>query len=597
MKGGLNFVKKVSIKAKLLFLIIFVFILILSFLTYYSVSSQNKMSVKMTSADAVITAKTMLSSLNAMMLNGTISKKSDRRQLFKIFKKIQGIKDVKVIRGEAVDKEFGPGLKQENPTTGFDKEILGSNKEIISIFNKNGHEYLKVGVPFVAKKMSRGINCLMCHTVKDGTTLGGVKLIYSMKNAVSSSDIFMRNIIIVSAIFLVLSILAIYGLLKSIFIKPTKNLYDKLNDIVRGDGDLSKLLPMDCYNKATILIKKSKNCMLSEGELEPRCWDKQQDRYGDAGGQVCVKCDVYKNSVYDEITSVANKFNKFIIDIREIVKSITEEAMTIVDVNTSIETHVDEISDKAKEQALLSTHVAAASEEMSQTIKEISKNTQNLSNVAKEASSSAKEGFDIVERAITGIKNVAVLTEELGNLINGLEKGSYEIGEIISVINDIADQTNLLALNAAIEAARAGESGRGFAVVADEVRKLAERTVKATKEIVSKVQTIQQSTQNTKSSMDSTMKEVGLSVEYASKAGESLNSIERNIIGLADQVNSIAAASEEQTAATNEISQNIEMVSNLAASNSEASENTAKEAASVYGELEKLIGIIKRFKY
>ncbi|MCL5879439.1 MAG: hypothetical protein M1478_01215 [Deltaproteobacteria bacterium] len=237
MKGGLNFVKKVSIKAKLLFLIIFVFILILSFLTYYSVSSQNKMSVKMTSADAVITAKTMLSSLNAMMLNGTISKKSDRRQLFKIFKKIQGIKDVKVIRGEAVDKEFGPGLKQENPTTGFDKEILGSNKEIISIFNKNGHEYLKVGVPFVAKKMSRGINCLMCHTVKDGTTLGGVKLIYSMKNAVSSSDIFMRNIIIVSAIFLVLSILAIYGLLKSIFIKPTKNLYDKLNDIVRGDGD------------------------------------------------------------------------------------------------------------------------------------------------------------------------------------------------------------------------------------------------------------------------------------------------------------------------------------------------------------------------
>ncbi len=596
-KVDLNLIKKVSIKTKLLFLITFVFILILSFLTYYSVSSQNKMSVKMTSSDAVVTAKTMLSSLNAMMLNGTISKKSDRRQLFGIFKKIQGIKDVKVIRGEAVNKEFGPGLKHENPTTKFDKEILGSNKEIISIFNKNGHEYLKVGVPFVAKKMSRGINCLMCHTVKDGTTLGGVKLIYSMKNAVNSSNIFMRNIIIVSFIFLVLSILAIYGLLKSIFIKPTKNLYDKLNDIVRGDGDLSKLIPMDCYNKTTIMMKKSKNCMLKEDELEPRCWDKQQDRYGDTGGQICIKCDVYKNSVYDEITSVANKFNKFIIDIREIVKSITEEAMTIVDVNTSIETHVDEISGKAKEQALLSTHVAAASEEMSQTIKEISKNTQNLSSVAKEASGSAKEGFDIVERAINGIKNVAVLTEELGSLINGLEKGSYEIGEIISVINDIADQTNLLALNAAIEAARAGESGRGFAVVADEVRKLAERTVKATKEIVSKVQTIQQSTQNTKSSMDSTMKEVSLSVEYASKAGESLNSIERNIVGLADQVNSIAAASEEQTAATNEISQNIEMVSNLAASNSKQSSSTAKEAASVYGELEKLIGIIKRFKY
>ncbi len=194
-------------------------------------------------------------------------------------------------------------------------------------------------------------------------------------------------------------------------------------------------------------------------------------------------------------------------------------------------------------------------------------------------------------------KNVAVLTKQLGVLITGLEKGSFEIGEIISVINDIADQTNLLALNAAIEAARAGESGRGFAVVADEVRKLAERTVKATKEIVSKVQSMQQSTQDTKASMDKTLDEVDLSVGYSTKAGESLDGIEKNILSLTDQISSIAAASEEQTAATNEISQNIEMVSNLSVSNSEKSSNTAKEASSIYGELEKLIGILKKFKY
>jgi Methyl-accepting chemotaxis protein len=337
--------------------------------------------------------------------------------------------------------------------------------------------------------------------------------------------------------------------------------------------------------------------MLNESELEPRCWDKQIERFGEKGEHICKKCKVYKNSVYDEITAVVNEFNKFIIDIREIVQSITEEAMTIVDVSTTIEGHVDEISAKAQEQAELATHVAAASEEMSQTIKEIAKNTQNVSSVAKEASDSAKSGFDIVEKSISGIKNVAVLTQQLGSLINGLEQSSFEIGEIISVINDIADQTNLLALNAAIEAARAGESGRGFAVVADEVRKLAERTVKATKEIAAKVQTMQQSTQNTKTSMDKTLSEVDLSVGYASKAGESLDSIEKNIVVLTDQISSIAAASEEQTAATNEISQNIETVSTLSVSNSEKSSNTAKEAASIYGELEKLIGILKKFKY
>ena len=592
-----SIIKKVSIKTKLLFLIFLILVLMLSFLTYYAVFYQDKMSVKTTSFDAVVTAKTMLSSMNAMMLNGTISKKSDRKQLFDIYRKIKGIKHFKVVRGNSVDKEFGAGLKQEAPTSKFDKEILASKKEIIRVYEKNGQKYLKVGVPFTAEKMSRGIDCLMCHTVKAGTVLGGVELVYSLKNSVNASNIFMRNIIVFSIILIILSIILVYILLKQAFIKPITVFYRRVRDISKGEGDLSKLIPMDCYDKTIIIAKRHKKCMLDESELETRCWDKQIERHGEKGEQVCIKCNVYKNSIYDEITSVVNEFNKFIIDIREIVKSITEEAMTIVDVSTTIEGHVDEISGKAQEQAEIATHVAAASEEMSQTIKEIAKNTQNVSSIAKEASDSAKDGFDIVEKSISGIKNVAVLTKQLGSLIGGLGKSSFEIGEIISVINDIADQTNLLALNAAIEAARAGESGRGFAVVADEVRKLAERTVKATKEIASKVQTMQQSTQDTKASMDKTMNEVDLSVGYASKAGESLDGIEKSILSLTDQISSIAAASEEQTAATNEISQNIETVSNLSLSNSEKSSKTAKEAASIYGELEILIGILKKFKY
>ena len=594
---NLSIIKKTSIKTKLISLIIISAIVVLFALTYYALYFQNKMSIKTTSFDAVVTAKTMLSSLNAMMLNGTIANKSDRRQLFKIYRKIKGIKYFKLVRGNPVNKEFGPGLNQEMPKTKFDKEILASKKEIIKPFEKNGHKYLKVGVPFIAKKMSRGIDCLMCHTVKQGTVLGGVELVYSLKNAVNASHIFMRNMITISIIFIILFVLITYIALKLIFEKPIKKLYYKLNEIVRGDGDLSKLIQMDYLKSNEIKNQRSRACKLDEDELKDRCWDVHQDRYGEEGSKICTNCNVFKNSVYDEITEVTNKFNKFIIDIREIVKSITEEAMTIVDVSTSIEGHVDEISGKAQEQAELATHVAAASEEMSQTIKEIAKNTQNVSSVAKEASDSAKSGFDIVEKSISGIKNVAVLTQQLGGLINGLEQSSFEIGEIISVINDIADQTNLLALNAAIEAARAGESGRGFAVVADEVRKLAERTVKATKEIAAKVQTMQQSTQNTKTSMDKTLSEVDLSVGYASKAGESLDSIEKNIVVLTDQISSIAAASEEQTAATNEISQNIETVSTLSVSNSEKSSNTAMEAASIYGELEKLIGILKKFKY
>ena len=290
-------IKKVRVKTKLLLLIFLILVLMLSFLTYYAVFYQNKMSVKTTSFDAVVTAKTMLSSMNGMMLNGTIAKKSDRRQLFGIYQKIKGIKYFKVVRGSAVNKEFGAGLKQEVPTSKFDKEILASKKEITRVYEKNGQKYLKVGVPFTAEKMSRGIDCLMCHTVKAGTVLGGVELVYSLKNSVNASNIFMRNIIVFQIILVILSIIIIYILLRQVFIKPITVFYRRVRDISKGEGDLSKLIPMDCFDKTVIIAKRHKNCMLKEDELGPRCWDKQIDSFGEKGERICKKCNVYKNSV------------------------------------------------------------------------------------------------------------------------------------------------------------------------------------------------------------------------------------------------------------------------------------------------------------
>ena len=153
---------------------------------------------------------------------------------------------------------------------------------------------------------------------------------------------------------------------------------------------------------------------------------------------------------------------------------------------------------------------------------------------------------------------ISEVVKQSAETVQALGKSSDQIGEIVQVIDDIADQTNLLALNAAIEAARAGEQGRGFAVVADEVRKLAERTTKATKEIATMIKQIQKDTNDAVESMQQGTAEVEVGKKLAEKAGSSLQEIIHGAEQVVDIVTQVAAASEEQSSAAEQISKNIE---------------------------------------
>ena len=173
------------------------------------------------------------------------------------------------------------------------------------------------------------------------------------------------------------------------------------------------------------------------------------------------------------------------------------------------------------------------------------------------------------------------MSQELKQDMLQLNTHAQAISQIMGVISDIADQTNLLALNAAIEAARAGDAGRGFAVVADEVRKLAEKTMASTHDVGNAINAIQESTSKSMASTDNALEQVNQATGYASQSGQALNEILETVLGMADQVNAIATASEEQSAASDEINLSIEHVNEMAKQTATA----MAEAASAVAEL------------
>ncbi|MCX8069176.1 MAG: methyl-accepting chemotaxis protein, partial [Thermodesulfovibrionales bacterium] len=135
---------------------------------------------------------------------------------------------------------------------------------------------------------------------------------------------------------------------------------------------------------------------------------------------------------------------------------------------------VEKTIDGTNKQALQSNQIATASEEMTQTISNISMSASRATETAVHSKMTAQKGFEITQQSIARADVANQTTEELAKVVNDLSTNASAIDGIVVAIKDIADQTNLLALNAAIEAARAGEYGRGFSIVAEEVRKLAE---------------------------------------------------------------------------------------------------------------------------
>ncbi len=315
---------------------------------------------------------------------------------------------------------------------------------------------------------------------------------------------------------------------------------------------------------------------LNRGELDAG----EYRRVGKGGKSIWINASY--NPIFDA-DGKPYKVVKFATDItliKMMIESINETAQALTSASTELTATATQMSGASEKTQSESSTAAAAAEKISAGVQIMATNMEEMVASIKEISRSANESSEMAKSTLTRALTTNKTISQLG-------VSSQEIGDVIKVISSIAQQTNLLALNATIEAARAGEAGKGFAVVANEVKELAKQTAKATNDITNKIGAIQKDTQ---SAVDD--------ISGISTAVEKLNSV----------AGAIAAAVEEQTATTNEVSRvvleskrgveniaaTIEVVSSAATENATASSQTLTASRELAGLATKLAELVKK---
>ncbi len=617
-KSNDSFLSRLSIQGKINLTVIVGFISVIAIVTVHSYQQEKDRVLALAKERTSDMSTLYFDSLNTMMLTGTM----DQRVILqdKMLRR-PGVLEARVIRGEPVKQQFGPGLPHEQPIDELDNRVL-NGEEVAEVQDTPEGRILTVLMPFKATENTRGVNCLRCHNVPDGAINGGVRVSYSLAEMDQAVEQELLMNIIFNLAFLVVGMVLINVFIRTWVTRPLNELMEVVSK--RAEGDINIRVQVhgrDEIGRLGLAFNTMADKVNASTEREHQVAEDLRHKVGillevvnkaakgDFSGEVTFEDDGAIGELAQGLQTMIRNLRELIAERRRAIEDLARKVNKILHVVTSaaegdltmqvtvdgddsigqlgrgVQAMVDslnklvsqvqhagiqvtssstQIAATAKEQevtvaeqAATVNEVVTTATEISATAKELVSTMDEVATVAEGTAESAAVGQAGLQKMESTMHQMMEASTSIAAKLGVLNEKASNINTVVTTITKVADQTNLLSLNAAIEAEKAGEYGLGFSVVATEIRRLADQTAVATWDIEQMVKEMQTAVTAGVMSVEKFTEEVRSSVNEVSAISGGLAQIIDQVQALTPRFETVHEGMQFQSQGAEQIKQAI----------------------------------------